>query len=111
MANTNYVYQQTRNVSISKEKLLEIATNDDLTETDLRVLFCLFTELNGWVEPKNTRQIKDPLNFKIIDKDKIAKCLSIKKKEVKKSINHLMDNFLIEPGDSETVVNGYRFTF
>lgn len=111
MANNRHVYQQVNNVSINKKQLLEIATNQALNEQDLRVLICLFTELNGWIEPKNTRQIKDPRNYKKIDKGQIADLLGIRKKDVKKSIKKLMDACLIEPGDSDTVINGYRFTF
>ena len=111
MANNRNVYQQVANVSINKNKLIEIATNYGLSSTDLRVLLCLFTELNGWTEPKNRKELKDPLNYRLIDKEKISELLDIKKKQVKESINNLMDAGLIEPGSSETVKKGYRFTF
>ena len=112
MSNNRYVYQQVTNVSINKDKLVEIATNYGLDETDLRVLLCLFTELNGWVEPmRPAREVKDPKNFKLVDKEKIADLLAIKKKRVKKALLNLEEAGLIEPGDSDTVQNGYRFTF
>lgn len=110
MANNRAVYQQVTNVSINKDKLIDIATNGQLTETDLRVLLCLFTELNGWVDsPHNTT--KDPFNFKMIDRQRIADLLGIKKKKVKESIYSLMDQRIIEPGASDTVDDGWRFTF
>lgn len=103
MANNRAVYQQVTNVSINKDKLID-------TETDLRVLLCLFTELNGWVDsPHNTT--KDPFNFKMIDRQRIADLLGIKKKKVKESIYSLMDQRIIEPGASDTVDDGWRFTF
>lgn len=110
MANATSVLQQTQTVSIPKAKLLDIGTNYALTETDLRVLFCLFSELNGWSESRN-RRTPDPLNYRRIDKDKIAEVLAVKKKEVKKSIEKLVDMDLLEPGSNDIVKNGYRFTF
>ena len=114
MANNRNTYQQLTNVSINKQKLLEIASNIALSETDLRVLMCLFTELNGWcpTDPYAPgRPATDPLNFSIIDVEKIAKTLDIKKKQVKKSIKNLFDACIIEDGSSKTISHGYRFTF
>ena len=115
MANSRNTYQQTTNVSINKNKLIEIATNYGLNETDLRVLFVLFTELNGWSRPPRAveyaRAGQDPMNYKILDKEKIAETLDLKKKQVKKAINNLIDAGLVEPGSSDAVQDGYRFTF
>lgn len=111
MANNRNVYQQLTNVSINKKQLIEISKNIALSKKDLRVLLILFTELNGWSEPKNGKEIKDPFNFKKIDIESIAETLDLKKKEVKECIRNLMDAGLIEPGDNDTVKNGYRFTF
>ena len=109
MAQANYTYQQTRNVSINKNNLQNIASDTNLSETDIRVCLILFTELNGWNNGDNHK--KDPLNYKIIDKESIARTLGIKKKKVKKAIDNLIDEGYIENGESETVSNGYRFTF
>lgn len=111
MAQANYTYQQTRNVSINKNSLQDIAANDNLTQTDIRVCLVLFTELNGWVTDGSSKNKKDPLNYKIVDKDSIARTLGIKKKKVKEAMENLMNEGYIEKGDSETVSNGYRFTF
>ena len=114
MANNRNTYQQLTNVSINKKKLLEIASNEALDETDLRVLLCLFTELNGWspTDPYAPgRPAVDPLNFSIIDINEIANTLDIKKKKVKRSIKNLFDLCIIEDGSSQTVSHGYRFTF
>lgn len=110
MANNRNAYQQTYNVSIPKKALLEIAQNDELKKKDLQVLLVLFTQLNGWTPTKSGRG-EDPLNFKKIDIKSIADTLNLDKKDVKKSISKLVGEFLLEPGDSDTVKNGYRFSF
>jgi len=110
MANNRYVYQQTTNVSINKNKLLDIASNQALSKKDYRVLLCLFTELNGWSADPLPRA-KDPLNYKKIDISKIADVLNLKKKEIKECISTLIEAEIIEEGDSETIQNGYRFLF
>ena len=74
------------------------------------VLLVLFTQLNGWTPTKSGRG-EDPLNFKKIDIKSIAETLNLDKKDVKKSISKLVGEFLLEPGDSDTVKNGYRFSF
>ena len=109
MAASN-VTQYTQIVSIPKSKLLDIGTNYALTETDLRVLFCLFSELNGWCAEDKPRT-PDPMNYRRIDKDKIADAIAMKKKDVKKSIEKLVEMDLLEPGSNDIVKNGYRFTF
>jgi hypothetical protein len=112
MANNNYVYQQQRNVSIPRDALIQIASNEELGKKDLKVLLLLFTQLDGW-GPQTTKSIrtKDPLNFKKIDIESIADSLGMKKKEVKECIEHIMSECLIETGLNDTVKNGYRFTF
>ena len=41
----------------------------------------------------------------------ISNTLKIDKKQVKKSLAVLLDEYIIEDGYSDTVKNGYRFTF
>lgn len=108
MANNLNVYQQTHNVSIPKDGLKDII-GEDFSKNDLRVLLVLFTELDGFSNPSERRN--DPLNFKMIDIDAIADFLDLKYKEVKKSIKKLMNYGYLERGDSDSVSNGYRFTF
>ena len=112
MANSRATSQQLNNVSINKSKLIEIAGNSVLSKKDLRVLLCLFTELEGYVPPKIERHdTKDPLNYTKIDVKSISEIVGITKKEVKKCIENLIDAELLDPGDSETIKNGYRFMF
>lgn len=110
MANNRCTYQQVTNVSINKDSLLNIASDDMLSKKDYKVLLCLFTELDGWA-PSVTRYTKDPLNFKKIDIKAISQVLGIDKKEIKKSIRTLIEARIIECGDSDTLKDGYRFTF
>ena len=110
MANNKFTYQQVSNVSINKSKLLDIATNYNFNSKDLRVVLALFTELSGWGD-SYTRRKEDPLNFKKIDFDTMADILDMTKKEFKKSIKHLINEGIIEEGDSDTITKGYRFTF
>lgn len=108
MANNRCTYQQIENVSINKKSLADIAVFGSLSKSDYRVLLILFTELNGW---KPSSRSADPLNFKKIDKESISITLGMTKKDVKKSIDRLIEQDLLEQGSSDTVEKGYRFTF
>jgi hypothetical protein len=110
MANNRCTYQQEHTVSIRRDKLIEIATNEELSKKDYKVLLMLLTQLNGWCMPPSGKG-KDPMNYMKLDMESIANTLGLKKKEVKASIENIMDEYLIETGDSDTVINGYRFTF
>ena len=94
----------------NKDSLLNIASDDMLSKKAYKVLLCLFTELDGWA-PSVTRYTKDPLNFKKIDIKAISRVLGIDKKEIKKSVRNLIESGIIECGDSDTIKDGYRFTF
>lgn len=111
MANNRNTYQQVHNVSINRDKLSEIASNGDLSKKDIRVLIALFTTLDGYSLPLNTESQKDPLNFKKIDRKKIAKLLDIDKSDVDKSIDNLSIEGYIEEGSNDTIKHGWRFTF
>ena len=113
MANNRNTYQQQNNVSINKNKLLDIAQDPDLSKIDYKVLITLFTELNGWRGGgyNNRGNNNDPKNFKRIDVERIADSLDVEKKKVKKSIDKLLDFGLIEKGSSRNIKKGYRFTF
>lgn len=110
MANNRFTYQQVTNVSINKSKLLDIASDQELGKKDYKVLLVLFTELNGWRMNPNYFT-EDPLNYKKIDTKKIADILCMTNKEVKKCIKNLIYADIIECGSSDTIKNGYRFTF
>lgn len=103
------VYQSTFTVSIPKQKLVDIASDDGLDEQDFRVLFILLTILNGWSESKTNK--KDPENYTKISAKMISDTIGIGKKKVSKSIEKLVEYGLIEPGDSDSVKDGFRFTF
>lgn len=112
MANNRNTYQQVENISVKREKILEISTNLDLSKNDIRVFLVLLTQLDGYTVPKTMHQKhRDPLNFKIIDIDQIADLLCLSKKKVRKSIEHIHDEGLIEEGSNDTIKHGYRFTF
>ena len=105
-------YQQMETVSVKRDKILDISTNLDFSKNELRVILILLTQLEGYCVPKTMHgSHKDPLNFKIIDIDTIADSLCLSKKKVKKCIEHIHDEGLIEEGSNETINSGYRFTF
>ena len=105
-------YQQLETVSVKRERIIDIATNLDLSKNDLRVLLVLLSQLEGYNYPKTMHtEHKDPLNFKIIDIAAISDLLCLSKKKVKNSIEHIHDEGLIEEGSNETIKSGYRFTF
>lgn len=112
MANNRNTYQQVQTVSVKRESLLDIATNLDLSKKELRVILVLLTQLDGYSQPKKLNENHhDPLNFKIIDVSAIADVLTMTKKEVKKAIEKIHDEGIIEEGSNDTVSHGYRFTF
>ena len=110
MANSRNVYQQTNTVSIPRTAITDIVLDVDLSGKDIRVLMVLLTQLDGYSTPESGNG-KDPLNFKKLDFNAIADVLDMSKKSVKKSISWLCDLGYLEIGCSDTVKDGYRFTF
>lgn len=110
MANNRCVYQQVTNVSVNKDKLLIIASDDTMSKKEYRLFLCLLTELNGWC-PTDSGRGEDPRNFKKIDIYAISDVLGMKRKDVKKALEGLIAREYVEIGDSDTVIDGYRFTF
>ena len=115
MAQHNCTYQQQRTVSVNRNAIVDFAKLDHLDPDDYRVFLILLTQLDGFKIPepgdRNFMNYKDPMNFKKIDVEQIAHTLDIKKKKVKGSISLLTSLNLLEIGDNDTVMNGYRFTF
>ena len=111
MANNRNTYQQQNTISVSRNKIIDIATNLDLKKKDYRVFLILLTTLSGYRENPNNPNQKDPRNFKRIDFEKIADTLAIEVKDVKKAIHSLYDEGYIEIGSNDTIKKGYRFTF
>lgn len=112
MANNRCTYQQVETLSVKRDKITDIAVNIEWSKTDLRVFLALLTQLEGYSVPKTLHNDhKDPLNFKIIDIEAMADLLLISKKKVKKSINRLHEEGVIEEGGNDTIKSGYRFTF
>lgn len=115
MANNRFVYQQQTNVSIPRNDIVRLASNQGLKKNDYKVLLCLFSSLNGWNDGdggyrRRTRP-HDPENFKSINLTRIADTVNLSKKEVKESIKKLEDFDIIEEGSNDSVKKGYRFTF
>jgi hypothetical protein len=112
MANNRCTYQQVETLSVKRDRITDIATNLEWSKSDLRVFLVLLTQLEGYTVPKTLHgDHKDPLNFKIIDIEAMADLLSMSEKKVKKCINHLHDEGVIEEGGNDTIKSGYRFTF
>ena len=110
MANNNAVYQQMTNVSIPRDRLMWLAADDAMSKKAYKVMLCLFTQLDGY-NKITQRRTKDPLNFKIIDFKAISSAIGVSKKEVKEIVNDLIEADYIEMGSSDTINEGYRFTF
>ena len=112
MSNHSSTYQQTNTISVKRAKIIDIAADLEYSKTDLRVFLILLTQLEGHTVPKNFRSdYVDPLNFRIIDVNAIADTLSLTKKKVRKCIEFLHDEGIIEEGSNDTITHGYRFTF
>lgn len=106
MANNGSVYQQKLTVSIPREAILSLAS-DELSKTDYKVLLMLLSELNGY----NGKAPQDPENFTEVSVKHIARHIYVTPEKVKKSIDRLLEFGIIEKGSNRTVKNGYRFTF
>lgn len=114
MANNRNTYQQEHTISVKRDKIVDIASRIDLGKKDLRVFLILLTQLDGYSYPETRRvngTYRDPLNFKKIDIEQMSDILSMSKKDVKKSVEFLNDEGIIERGSNDTIKNGYRFTF
>ena len=113
MANNRNTYQQTYTTSFPKKELLEhVVYNKELGKKDYRVFLMLLTVLDGYSEPKGNRSANpDPENYKKVDIEQIADMLEMDKSDIKKSIKLLLNEGIIEKGDTDNMKNGYRFTF
>ena len=113
MANNKNVYQQIYTVSVPKKELLDyVAFNKELNKKDYKVFLMLLTELNGYSSPKNKKfDSNDPQIFTKIDAEQIADQLDMDENDVKKSIKKLLNEGIIEKGNTTNMKNGYRFTF
>lgn len=112
MANNKFVHQSVYNISVNRDRIIEIACNEELSKKDYKVFLMLLSQLTGYKEPEKISLANpDPLNFKKIDKSQIADALDMKKKDVEASIENLFDFGYLEEGDNDTVTGGYRFTF
>ena len=112
MANNRCTYQQVETISVRRDKIIDIVSNIEFSKNELRVFLLLLTQLEGYSVPKTMHSShKDPLNFKIIDIEAMADLLSLPKKKIKKCIEVLHDEGIIEEGYNDTIKSGYRFTF
>ena len=113
MANNKNVYQQTYNVSVPRKELLEyVVYNPEFNKKDYKVFLMLLTVLNGYSRPKGKKyDYDDPQNFTKVDSEQMAEQLDLDEGDVKKSIKKLINEGVIEKGDTTNMKNGYRFTF
>ena len=111
MASNRNTYQQVHNVSVPRNNIVDMAISQTYSKTDYKVFLMLLTELDGFSPPTNRIDYRDPLNYKKIDKKRIADRLGIKKDKVSNSIDNLRNYGIIEKGNTESIKNGYRFTF
>lgn len=88
----------TKRMSTNIDALQKIAENRDLSKKDYRVFLFLSCRLESEFVKK-------------IDVEQISTSLNLKKKEVKESIETLMDLGIIEEGSDDHVSKGYRMTY
>lgn len=110
MSNRSFTYQQVETISVKRNKILEISTNPSFTKNDYKVFLLLLTQLEGYAIPLKGNYT-DPMNFKIIDIKTMSDTIGISKKKVKKSIDDLCFEGILEEGSNDTIKKGYRFTF
>lgn len=104
------VYQAKTTFSVPRDSFRElIVCNNALSKKDYRVCMLLLTHLSGFW--RNTGRTEDPCNYKSVSFSQMAETLGYTKGEVKECMKHLLKMRIIEADDSNTVKNGYRFTF
>ena len=113
MANNKFVSQSVYNVSVNRDKLIEIACNEDMSKKEYKVFIMLLSQLTGYRPPEVDRSnsAPDPLNFKRVDERQIADSLNLKKKDVSEAIDQLFDYGYLEEGSNDSVSDGWRFKF
>lgn len=108
------IFQFKQTMSIPRDKFISrVLCNSRLSHDDLRVCLLLMTKLDGWDMTRRieSSSVNDPYNYKLIDIKDIARVLNIKKKDVKEAIEILLEEDIIEAGESNTKHPGYRFLF
>jgi hypothetical protein len=112
MANNKFVSQSVYNVSVNRNKIIDIACNDNMSKKEYKVFLMLLSQLSGYKAPEVVKSNNvDPYNFKKIDTKQIAEALDIKRKEVEAAVDALFDYGYLEEGSNESVSEGWRFTF
>ena len=106
----NTLHQQKTCFSVPRNDFLrKIVYNEELGKKDLRVAMLLLAHLEGCKpESKDTR--RDMENFQKVNPKKIALELGMSESNVIKSLQHLVNEGILEKGASDVVKNGYRFT-
>lgn len=96
---TKITFQYTDTISTNRKDLLnKVVRNSDLKKNDLRVFLHLFTHL-------------DARTYREINKKNIAQDLGLNKSDVTEAIENLIDYDIIVEGSSQSVKDGYMFTF
>lgn len=105
------VYQGKVAISVPRDGFVnKVVLNENLSKKDLRVACMLLAHLSGF-DKSTVKQRDDPMNFTAISPKMLASELGISKEDVKKSMDVLVSEYIIEEGSSNAIKKGYRFTF
>lgn len=88
----------TKRMSTNIDALQKIAENEELSKKDYKIFLFLSCRLESEF-------------YKRIDVEQIADTLNLTKKDVKKSIQTLLDQDIIEEGSDEHISKGYRMKY
>lgn len=94
---TNHIIYSNK-FSTDLERFREVAENEALTKTDLRVFMFLSCRIGSTFIVK-------------VDKKRVAKSLNISQKDVKKSLDHLEFFGIISKDTDDHNKNGYMMTY
>jgi len=88
----------TKRMSTNIDALQRIAENEELSKKDYKLFIFLSCRLESEF-------------YKRIDIEQIAETLNLTKKEVRKSLENLIDQGIVEEGSDEHVSKGYRMRY
>lgn len=99
MSQRRHTFQYKEVISINREYFLDVlVSNENLSRKDLRVILFLTTKL-------------DSKKYTKVSLKNIANFLNLSKKDVEKSIDHLIEEDIIRQGSDDYVDCGYKLLF